>query len=515
MNDILLKAREIALGVRTRKWLVLAVAAALAVLGSVVVTIIPERFEATARVYVDTQTVLKPLMKDIAAQPDIDQQVAMLAKTLISRPHVERLLSSPSLSSEQFTPKQFDTEVDRLMTAIKLELVGKNLYAVSYKDVKPARAKVIVQELVNLFVQSGQVDKQRDSEDARRFIDEQIQVLEGKLSLAETKVKDFKLRNFGMTGTSNQDYFVRVSELSEEIAKLRLSLSAAEHTRDALKRELSSEDPQLPADAGITAGAVPTELDSRIDTQKKLLDDLLRRYTDEHPDVVSTRRTIAQLERQKRADADALRSSGSPSKGHAATSPVYQKIRVSLAEAEAQVASLRAQLGLQHARLEETRSKAGKIPVVEAELAQLNRDYDVLRKNYEQLVARRESASIGVSLDQSQQLTDFRIVEPPRVSPKPAFPARTFLAALMLILPSLLSVAAVAVMEQLSPKFNQTKDLMNEVGRPVLGTVGMFKSASELVRAKRQRIVFASLLAAGLALQLAWVGWVFMHSARA
>jgi polysaccharide chain length determinant protein (PEP-CTERM system associated) len=513
MNDILQKVREIALGVWTRRWLVLVLSAILAVVGSVVVSFVPERFEATARVYVDTQTVLKPLMKDIAAQPDIDQQVAMLAKTLISRPHVERLLSSPSLSTEQFTPKQFDAEVDRLMTAIKLELVGKNLYAVSYKDVKPARAKVIVQELVNLFVQSGQVDKQRDSEDARRFIDEQIQVLEGKLSQAEAKVKDFKLRNFGMTGTSNQDYFVRVSELSEEIAKLRLSLSAAEHTRDALKRELASEDPQLPPEASLNAGAAPTELDSRIDAQRKLLDELLRRYTDEHPDVVSTRRTISQLERQKRAEADALRSG--PSKGSAATSPVYQKIRVSLAESEAQVASLRAQLGLQQSRLEETRSKAGQIPVVEAELAQLNRDYDVLRKNYEQLVARRESAAIGVSLDQSQQLTDFRIVEPPRVSPKAAFPGRTFLAAIMLILPAVLSIAVVALMEHLSPKFNLSKDLMNEVGRPVLGTVGMFKSTADLARERRQLIVFGSLVAGCLTLQLAWVGWMFMNSARA
>jgi polysaccharide chain length determinant protein (PEP-CTERM system associated) len=338
-------------------------------------------------------------------------------------------------------------------------------------------------------------------------------VLEGKLSQAESKVKDFKLRNFGMTGTSNQDYFARVSELSEEISKLRLGLSAAEHTRDALKHELASEDPQLPPEANLSSAAAPSELDSRIDAQKKLLDELLRRYTDEHPDVVSTRRTITQLERQKRTEGDALRSG--PAKGNAATSPVYQKIRVSLAESEAQVASLRAQLGLQQARLEDTRSKAGKIPVVEAELAQLNRDYDVLRKNYEQLVARRESAAIGVSLDQSQQLTDFRIVEPPRVSPKPAFPARSFLAALMLIVPAVLSIALVAVMEHLTPKYNLTKDLMNEVGRPVLGTVGMFKSAAEQALQRRQLIVFASLTAGGLAMQLAWVGWMFVRSTRA
>jgi polysaccharide chain length determinant protein (PEP-CTERM system associated) len=512
MNDILQKAREIALGVWTKRWLVLTLAATLALLSSVVVSFVPERFEATARVYVDTQTVLKPLMRDIAVQPDIDQQVAMLAKTLLSRPNVERLLTSQALSNEQLTPKQFDSEVDRLMSSIKLDPVGKNLYAVTYKDVKPARAKVVVQELVNLFVQAGQTDKQRDSVDARRFIDEQIQLLEGKLSEAESKVKDFKLRNFGMTGTSNQDYFTRVSELSDEISKLRLSLSAAEQSRDTLKRELASEDPQLPADSGINTTPMPTELDSRIDAQKKLLDELLRRYTDEHPDVVSTRRTINQLERQKKTELESVR--GTPGKGNAATSPVYQKIRIALAEAEAQVSSLRVQLNLQQARLEDTRSKAGKIPVIEAELAQLNRDYDVLRHNYEQLVSRRESATIGVSLDKSQQLADFRIVEPPRVSPKPAFPGRTMLAALTLIVPALLAIAIVGVLEHLSPKFNLPKDLMNEVGRPVLGTVGMFVSADAHAREKRQLLWFAALAASCLLIQFAWFGWVYMHSIR-
>ena len=315
-------------------------------------------------------------------------------------------------------------------------------------DLKPARSKVIVEQLVALFVASGQSDAKRDTQEARRFIDEQIQVMEAKLSESEARLKDFKLRNFGMTGTSTQDYYAKVSQLSDEVNRLRLALSAAEQSRDTLKRELAHEDPQLPAEAS-PVGAPQTEIDSRLDSQRKLLDDLLRRYTDEHPDVISTRRTIAQLERQKRAEADIK------SPGRAATSPVYQKIRVSLAEAEAQVASLRAQLSVQQTRLNETRAMAGQQPVVEAELTQLNRDYDVLRKNYEQLVGRREAAAIGESLDRSQQLADFRIVEPPRVSPQPAFPSRKFLATIMLLLPAVAAIVAVAFLDQLTPKIGR------------------------------------------------------------
>ena len=260
MDDILEKLFQIGFGIWRRRWMALAVAWPLAILGGLGVMVIPDRFEATSRVYVNTQTVLKPLMKDITFQPDIDQQVAMLAKTLISRPNVEHLLSLPNIGFEEVGPRNFESRVDKLMTSIKIEALGKNLYAITYRDADAQRAKRLVQGLVELFVDSGVGDKRRDSEEASRFIDEQIRVLEGKLVESENRLKDFKLRNFGLTGTSNQDFFARVSVLSDTVAKLRVDLSAAEQSREALKRELAHEDPQLPPDsAGGAATALPSE----------------------------------------------------------------------------------------------------------------------------------------------------------------------------------------------------------------------------------------------------------------
>ena len=100
--------------------------------------------------------------------------------------------------------------------------------------------------------------------------------------------------------------------------------------------------------------------------------------------------------------------------------------------AEASVASLRVRLGTQQVRLAEIRALANRTPQIEAEFSQLNRDYDVIRKNYEQLVSRRESASLGVKIDQSSPLTEFRIIDPPRAAPAAVFPNRLSLAALAL-----------------------------------------------------------------------------------
>ena len=509
------KAKWAAAGVWKRRWLALASAVAAAVVAAGAVAALPNRYEASARIFVDTQTVLKPLMAGLTYQPDIDQQVRMLARTLISRPNVERLVKVPELELDVSDAATREEVVSNLMNQIKVVSAGTgNLYEISYRGTSPERARRLVESTVALFVNSGAVAKKRDSEDAGRFIQDQIRTYETKLVEAENRLKDFKLRNFGISGVSNQDHFARMSQLSDEVKRIRLELTAAEQSRDAFRRELAAEDPQLPPGAlGKVSSPAVADVEARLEVQRKQLDDLLRRFTDEHPDVVSARRIIGLLEAELvRARQDAARPAGGEKPGRAATSPVYQRIRVSLAEAEARVASLRAQLGSQQVQLNEARAVAGRVPQVEAEFAQLNRDYDVLRKNYEQMVARRESATLGVKLDESSQMAEFRLIEPPRVSPSPVFPSRLH-GALIGVLASVLGgVIAALAAEKMQPTLDTIAALQAVSGRPVIGSVSMLETPELLEggRAAARRFM----LSAGvlLTLQAAWLLWIAMQS---
>ncbi len=512
MNQIVAQFLQVTHAMWRRRWVGVAVAWGVAMAMGAVVMLVPERYEATAQIYVDTQTVLKPLMQGLAYQPDVDQQVVMLARTLISRPNVEQLVDSKVIGLNPSDSHEREGKIDALMKGIKVTPSGKNLYLISYRDKDRARSQRLVQGLVELFVDSGTGQKRRDSEEARRFIDDQIQTYEAKLADAENRLKEFKLRNFGLTGTSNQDYFARISTLSDEISRLRVELAAAERSRDALKRELLNEDPQLPFDparAGVGAGTL-SDTDGRLDAQRRQLDELMRRYTDEHPDVVSTQRSIAALERQKQQELAA--SGGARGRGNAATSPVYQRIRIALAEAEANVASLRTQLSEQQARLEQARATAGKVPQAEAELAQLNRDYDVIRRNYEQLVTRRESAALGERMDQSSQVADFRLVEPPRASERAVFPDRKTLAALGLLLSMAAGAAVTFALTKLFPVFNSASELREVSGRPVLGSVSMIVLPTAKLQERRDRLAFAGAGVLLIALHVVWVGWITWHA---
>jgi uncharacterized protein involved in exopolysaccharide biosynthesis len=450
-----------------RRWLAAGATWIAAVLGVAVVWLVPNRYEASARVYVDTQTVLKPLMQGLAFQPDTDQQVRMLAKTLVSRPNVERILKATH-STAPATGIAHEQAIDHMIDRIKVDSSGGNLYVISVRDTDPGAAKAVVAALVDLFVGNGTEAKQRDSTEAGSFIDEQIKSYEAKLSEAENRLKDFKIRNFGVSGVSAQDYFSRTSAVSDEVTRLQIAYAAAEQSRDALKRELAGEDPH-----------------------------------EAHPDVISARQTIRQLEAQRAAERTAAKSSGRL--GSAATSPVFQRIRVSLADAEANVASLGSQLGAQQARLAELRASASKVPAAEAELAQLNRDYDVIRKNYEMLVSRRESASLGVKMDESDQLADFRVIEPPHVTPKAVFPDRTALATLFMLGSLGLGIALAWALSLIYPTFSTPKQLENVTKRPVIGMISSVNTSGIATARRADLKRFVVVMAAFFVVQGVWI----------
>lgn len=516
MNDISRQAMTLLRSVWQRRWTAVWIAWGVALVGAAVVWLVPERHEANARIFVDTQTVLKPLMAGLAFQPDVDQQVRMLARTLISRPNVEKLVKTPELQLAGADPQQQEQVIESLMRKIQINGVGgNNLFLISYRDQDPGRARRVVESMVNLFVGSGIDSKRRDSREASKFIDEQIKVYEVKLVEAENKLKEFKLRNFGVSGVSNQDHFTRMSALSDDVNRLRVALGAADRGREALRRELADVAPVLaPADAGAPPPPAATpELDARIDGSRRQLDELLRRFTEQHPDVVSLRRQIEQLEADRRAEAERRAAqNGRPRAAAGVASPVYERLRVSLAEAEANVASLQAQLGAQQARLEEARNTAVKVPQVEAEYAQVNRDYDVIRRNYDSLVSKRESARMGVDLDQSAQIAEFRVVEPPRVLPSPVFPGRRMLAALVVLAAIAAGVFAAYARARASPVISDAATLREFTKRPVLGEISAVIDGAARVAARKEVLRFVGVTAVFLAANAAWVMWVSLQS---
>ena len=510
MDEILRQVFKVLRGMWQRRWIGLAVAWVIGVVGAYMVMKIPDRYQASARVYVDTQSLLRPLMSGLAITPNIDQQVAMLARTLISRPNIEKLLRTSDLDLVAKDERQKQVMVDQLMSGLSLGGGRDNLYDISYRDVSPERARRVVQAFLSMFIESGVGDKRRDSEAARRFVDEQIKSYEARMAEAEHRLKEYKLANLGVLGVSGRDYVTQVGMLTEELNKLQLELRVAEQSRDALKQELSGELPALiPESATSAAGPATPELDSRIEAQRRQLDELLRRYTDQHPDVILTRRLIETLEAERRqekaARAKALKEqtlAGAPN------NPVFQRIRVAISEAEANVAALRARSAELRSRMDKLKAGAERVPQMETELIQMNRDYEILKSNYAALVSRREQASIGKDVEDIGSGAEFRLIDPPRATPKPVFPDRMAMVGMVLALSLGGGLFASFAYAQLFQTVQDARSLREICKRPVLGAVSMLATIPMLNRRRMLHAAFGSGLASLLLFFGAWVGWV-------
>ena len=478
MGEILRQLVITLRGMWRYRWLGLIAAWFVATIGIVIIFFLPDKYEASTRIYVNTASILKPLMTGLTVLPNDDQQIAMLSRVVVSRPNVEKLIQKVGLDGQVKSKADYERLVDDVIKNLKIQGGGRdNIYVLAFRDVQPDRAKRVVQQFSSMFIESGHGGKASDTDAAKKFIDEQIASYEKKLQEAETRLKEFKLRSLGVASGEGPNYFARIAETSALLDRSQLELREAENTRDAFRRGLASEEPSSLTGAAVpmVSGAMVSDVEARIDAMRRNLDVLLQRYTENHPDVLGVQRVIRELEGQRNQLLTARRKEGAPASAVSfGNGPrASEQLKVSLAGAEATVASLRARVAEYSSRYAKLKASATMVPQLEAELAQLNRDYDVNKKNYESLVSRRESASISGEMQSVSGVADFRLIDPPRVSPGPVAPNRSLLFPLALFAALAAGVAVAFVAKELRPTFYDGRALAEATSLPILGTVSM------------------------------------------
>jgi polysaccharide chain length determinant protein (PEP-CTERM system associated) len=465
------------------RWHAIVISWVVAIIGWAVVLRLPNQYEASARVYVDTQSILKPLLSGMTTLPNLDQQVMFMRRTLISRPNVERVMRMVDLDVKAKDAKEHEKMVDDLIDRIKIAGTERDdIYTISYTAPNPKLGKDVVQSLLTIFVEGSFGGKKQDSEKAVQFIDDQIKQYEEKLATAENALKEFKIKNMGLLPKEGGDFGSKLIDATEVLSSARLELAEAEQARNALKRQIAGE-PAAPGTAVVDPAAIDPELESRIATVQKNLDALRVQYTEQHPDIVANRRLLGQLMAQKADLAKHKTKSLDPGAGY---SPMLQQMQVALSQAEARVASMRARVGELAGRAARLRAQSAELPEIEAQLAQLNRDYQVNRENYQKLVERRESAKLSGDLSSATDMLTFRVIDPPTAPSTPSGPNRLRLFSLVFAGALVAGLAVAFLMSQVRPTFLSQSALRDVTGLPVLGTVGMNWTSEQTVRRKRR-----------------------------
>lgn len=470
------------------RWHTVVAAWLVAIVGWSVVHSLPDDYEASARIYVDTQSVLQPLMSGMAIPANLEQQVSIMSRTLISRPNVERVMRMVDLDIKAKNPKEREQLINDLTNGIRMVSTGReNLFTISYSNESPKIAKDVVQSLLTIFVEGDINDKKKDTTSALRFIDDQIKEYQDKLIAAEASLKEFKQKNMGLMPGQGGDYISQLSAASDLLNQAKLELREAEQSQAALQRQITSYESSLGSDVSPEIEVNP-EIEARIQTLSKNLDALRLNFTEQHPDIVATKRLIANLEEQKKAEAKRSKPKSNSGKND---NPMFQQMSISLAETEARAAAMRARVQEYSSRYYRLKSMSNAVPEVEADLAQLTRDYQVNKENYEKLIERRESAKMSGDMGATSELVTFKIIDPPITPQLPTGPNFKLLNSFVLLGAIAVGLGISLVMSQLVPTFNSLSDLREITGRPVLGTVARIWTIQETKKHKREIYVLS------------------------
>ncbi len=474
-------------GIWKYRWHGLAVIWLFAALGWARIVTLPDDYQTSARVFVDTQSILKPLMAGMTSVPNVEQQVSIMSRTLLTRPNVERVIRMVDLDIGATSARDHELQVDDLMSKIKIGGTNTHdIYTITYNHKNPKVVRDVVQSLLTIFVEGSFKSKKSDSEKAVNFIDDQIKTYEDKLIAAENRVKEFKLEYAVMLPRQGNDYGSQLAAASDSLNTAKLELMEAEQSRNSIRGQISGDEPVLGTDISPAAIQNP-EIDERITALNKSLDTLTMQYTELHPDIIASRRLITQLEARKLEMNKLAAASPDPGKNY---SPMLQQLKVALTEADARVAAIRARVQeytVRHARL---LGQMNAVPEVESKLAQLNRDYQINKDNYEKLISRREAAKLSGELSSTTEMMTFKIIDPPTKPVTPIGPNRPLLLRAVLGGALLAGVAAALLISQIRPTFLSPAALREATGFPVLGTVSMNWTAAERVKQRRGQIAF-------------------------
>jgi polysaccharide chain length determinant protein (PEP-CTERM system associated) len=298
---------------------------------------------------------------------------------------------------------------------------------------------------------------------------------------AENRVKEFRQTNMGLMPSDGANYYQRREGLAGQIREAELQLAEAQKRSDAIKRQL--EDPKgASAEGDLLPPSTEsmTPLENRIKILEEKLDQLLLAYTERHPDVVSTRRLLADLRKEREAEVASLRQAGGgKADARAMRNPVYQQLKVAQSAVDAEVAALKARVEEYQRRHEELGRLVNTVPQVEAELARLNRDYDIQRSNYQELVKRREALALSDQAGKASDEVQFNVVEPPRVPLKPASPDRPKLLAVVLAVGLGGGGGLAWLLGMIRPAIYSREGFREMTELPVLGSITRVSTAKE------------------------------------
>lgn len=499
LHELYQQLKTISYGIWRKRWYMLGTTWLVSVLGWALIATMPYKYESTAQIFVDTETILPTIARDMGINVDLMRKVEIVRRTLVTRSNLEKIIRrSDYLDQLARTDSDMDQLVGNLTRDIRIFSLDEGMFRIHYEidddrlsDRQRAEvAKRVVANLLSFFLERNTEDGRQKSENAREFLDQKIQEYAKRLSDAETTVAKFQQDNIEYLGTQGS-FISRLDTSKENRRKTSNLIAESQVTLQTLQNQIQNVPATIREARSSRSGSRGEDqdpLEERIADLEKKLDQLkVLGLRDRHPDVVNVTRQIDALKGELKDKQDALAAEleGSADAGRNSTlttetpNRLYEQLMLQIIETKTQLETLKQRESDQRKAVAEMEEKAKRVPEIEAEENRLKRDYRALREQYNEFVQQKQDLDLRTDVEATDEALSLRVVEEPITPQRPSGPPRLLFFAGAFVGALIAGLGAALVLSQLRPVVITVDQLKSHFDMPVLGNVTKAMSEDE------------------------------------
>ncbi len=442
------------------------------------VSSLPDVYESTTLIIVVPPKVSPSYVQPVN-QLDVNSRLSTIHKQVTSRTELQRIISRFGLYREMIernTP--IELVIDEMQRHIFVRpqgtSTGTNAFTTSFQGTDPRTVRDVTAELAARFIDANSDETRREAYTTIDQLEEQIETVKSQLEQIEKARAGYLVRNpdaipgqeQSMLGQMNSLSLIRQSQQSS-IDTLRTQISANEQLLAAMRSQ-DTVEPEPPLAVGQTEGQLRARR-AEIEAQLK---QLLIKYTEKAPEVIAARVQIETINRELDDLKNRTEQDKAARRAARSVNPQVQALEIKLATDRKELERKQAELERTNAQIAELQHRLRSTPLLATEATKIERDYDVLRKRYDDLVAKRDNARFGAKVINDFSGETFRMQDPANLPEVPVSPKRRLLYPLSLIIGLFTGlIAAIAIEARAMTTIRDAKDVTHYARLPLLVTV--------------------------------------------
>lgn len=466
-----------------RRWIALAVAWAICLAGWLVVALIPNSYQSKARIFIQLDDALAEQVGIGVA--DKKRDIERIRQTLTSAVNLEKVVRATRLGDTIDSPKAMEAAVLKLGKNVQVVSQEDNLFEItanaddkSFSDAENAKlAQNIAQKMIDIFREENLSGDRGDMVETLEFVNQQLRARERELEAAETKRTAFE--------AAHPEMALGGAAVAQRLEAARSSLRDIEADLSAAQSALAAIDGQLAGTPRtIAGGAADGGAQSALArAQAELAAMRARGLTENHPDVIAAKNQVAALRGPASQEA---------ASGGGTINPAYSSLQSIRAERQANVQALQSRKAATQSDIAQLTASAIQDPELATEAQRINRDYDVLRQQYDKLLQDREELRLRGEVKTEREAVKFQVVDPPTSPRAPVAPNRPVLLFGVLVVGLAGGCAVAFALGRVRSVFATTGGLERATGLPVLGAISHnLTEGARALRARRLKYFYA------------------------